>query len=818
MIRGGTEWYCNKNSEWIPIHQTGNGNKETPFREGLTLYQTGSIPGAICTEDVFIVVTKDIMNPLGTGGWKSGDLVVGDPSIVASFKTVNDFFSSYFRAFLSVAALVLVLILSNLNQPYVLGTYWYRGSVVLLGIHFFSSSSLLDFLLPGSINLGFPFLMAGGTGGCLFLFLSSLEVWKRKEIIVGRSNREKWDGLTLVAATFIALLFFYSFAKSATYIYVQTVIAVSIVIASTYSYSTGNLVFGLFFLSDVFGVQGFLNGIPTNTATHFLFFSFLYDSFEWIFLNNRLQHHLDRIDTLVGVKDRIAELSERFKISKISASMFTRDFSFLSKDLLSKDSEQVRISPKVSHLAASIMTSRVPALRIEVGSTKSKILKGDDNYTNQKIGREFCIFPLVHNQKVLGTLNITGYSKSELGDPTQMVLFISLVNRLLPSFSEESYREDLSPNIEEQGKILSIESNFISNDIKSKTHVLKSFDDLSIFLDCKIIISKANVEKSFYSTFSSHNYSVDDAKFLETHAPRLEEHLVASPANVALSQRNLVYVNDIPRMFSVYPDFLVQLFVRNSTKTLLVSPILLEGQFEPWGVVWIEFPNRMNRPESDLRELAEFANSSIHRQLDIFFKDEAAQIVNQELYSLVPERVLKKVKLGLDPKEEEYGYILNIDLAGSTKLAGHLGEVDFHSVIKSAFSKLTEKLDRFGFVPQLVIWDAFIFTCEKDSRIFFFRDLEEIFREVSIVVDDLNLTLPDNAKVGFRAIIHFGDITRNWSVGSSRNWTVTGAALAESCKLESEVKKEKRALVISKACVAALGEYASEDLIINKVA
>ena len=145
----------------------------------------------------------------------------------------------------------------------------------------------------------------------------------------------------------------------------------------------------------------------------------------------------------------------------------------------------------VTQIAASVMTARSPALRVQLGSRESKRLKGINATEDYKRGSEFCVFPLIHSQKVLGVLNITGYSSFALGDPSQMDLFLSITERLLPKLAETYYRQDLSPMVDEQKLILEVESKYNSSKTKNKQLFADSITALAKTINCKIITSEA---------------------------------------------------------------------------------------------------------------------------------------------------------------------------------------------------------------------------------------------------------------------------------------------------------------------------------------
>jgi len=323
---------------------------------------------------------------------------------------------------------------------------------------------------------------------------------------------------------------------------------------------------------------------------------------------------------------------------------------------------------------------------------------------------------------------------------------------------------------------------------------------LTKLLNCKIIISEAAVEQNLLHTYSSHQYSVEDSKSLESHSVKLVDTSVTSPSNLAFSRREPIYINDVSRMFSLYSEFVVNMLIRNQTKSLYVVPAYSNGDLSPWGVIWVEFSNHLNQSDEDIYDLSQIVAESINRQLSAHLNFEMESRLKSELSSMIPEHVLRKLEMGLNPREVEIGYLLNIDLAGSTKFAGLVGDEIFRAFIKTLSYELSKKLRLFKFVEQMIIWDAFIYTRVGKPGDIADEEIEAIVKSIKAALEEVKVNFADSDFLSFRAILHYGDTTRDFTPGETKTWGVVGAALAESCKMESKLKGKSEIIWASEDC------------------
>ena len=57
------------------------------------------------------------------------------------------------------------------------------------------------------------------------------------------------------------------------------------------------------------------------------------------------------------------------------------------------------------------------------------------------------------------------------------------------------------------------------------------------------------------------------------------------------------------------------------------------------------------------------------------------------------------------------------------------------------------------------------------------------------------------ANINYRAVLHYGDTTRGIKSGPTQTWGMIGNALAESCKMEANIKHVKGKILISNSAM-----------------
>ncbi len=811
FILRDTLWLCYNAEQHQPIYESSSSTLG-PIRHDLLLYNTATVPIKDCSNRLYIKLKHDDRFFFSRISGTSGPLTIGHPAIIRSYKNAIDFFSSYFRILLAGLCFLLLLVSNDTHRKKIPGLRPYRWAIFFVAVHFFASSSLIDVILPTTFSIGFLLLMAGGSASFIALIISALQVYSSKASSLTTTEPVAISTIrSFVNSKFVhylngpsILLFltsYYAIATGSHYLPIQTALMISSVIVALLTRSAGLLIFSALAITNILAAYNVLPGHPTNSASHFLLFLFVIDTFESLKTKQRLIYIVNESKTHQAPHLLLSFLVERFKIKRISTSMFTNSYEFITRRFTGGSEQTLTVEKRVSRLAAHVMTSRIPLLRVQVASEESKILKGPDAKFFIKRGHEFCIFPLIYSEKALGTLNISGYPRWLLAEPMQMNLFYSLIIQLTEPLAELKYRSDLSPNIDEQHKIQTLQAKFLAQPNRSHENLVVAFGDIAKSIDATIIISKAEPDNDRFRTFSSHNYTQDAADFLETHTPSLSNRLVASPANIAFHQKSAVFIGNILSMLSIYQEFLVGLLKQNETKSLFVSPILIKESDSPWGLVWLEFHNRFHRPESDLRELGEFVTKSFTTMLCAHFDYREQQLINEEFSSAVPEYVVAKIKQNIDPREVEEGYLLNIDLSGSTKLANAIGNKDFTKIIENLTQRLEHRLSLFDFRLQMIVWDSFAFT-RKQDRLNYLDTvvIDAILHAIADEIEQLNATELHDYPISFRAILNHGDTTRDWSNGNLKHWTIVGSAYAESCKLEQMLKPETQVILIDKSC------------------
>lgn len=807
VINGPSNWFCDKNGQFNKVYETGGSLKGDHTRGGVFLYQTVTVSRKSCDSEVVAIVPKTSAE-FGKNGWKSGSLVFGSIQTVSSFKNMNDFMASYLRAMIALLVVLSVFAYRKSTLIQIPGESESLAYVSLLAIHFVSSSSLLEVMLPGAPWLGMPLLKASGSAGCIMMLASVLQA------IDERFRRIFIDSVSASIGLVVFFFWTYNLFPGGAYIAVQSAIAVALFAAALSARTSLVFLFSLFFLSDLSAVHGILPGAPTNSASHFILLATVYGFFERIYFENLIVSKL----YAKGKGDlestwALDLVGKRYGIGRISFSELARENKIVSFLIEKGRMALLNETEVIPRITANVVTSRQPLVRVTQGSKLFGLLTERQINNSAKQGREFCVFPLIFQEKIVGTLNFSNYSPWVIGDPVYLRQIVSITEILSPKLAEVIYKRDLRSTALESTWIHEMENRFEQGREKSKIEFDDCLNAISKRLDAKVIISSANPSRSRFATFSSHNYSKEDATFLEQHTPEISEVLVTSPANLAYFGRNPVFINEVSRLYAVYASYLRELFERNMTRSLYVFPVVMSESGLPWGVVWVELVNRIGRNDSDLRDLAQLLSEAIVRMLKSHFASLSDQRLRDGIAELLPDYVLRKIENGEDPVEKDQGFILNIDITGSTSFSKSVGPELFSQFVEQTNLRIRKALEIHDFVSRMTIWDAFIFTLSRDESSSL--DLLYIEQVVSDAIATAAIQFSAH-EIGYRIVLHWGDITRDITSGSSKSWAIVGSALAESCKFESKLKRYKNRLFISQSAAERLSPSVQKGTVLTE--
>jgi len=163
----------------------------------------------------------------------------------------------------------------------------------------------------------------------------------------------------------------------------------------------------------------------------------------------------------------------------------------------------------------------------------------------------------------------------------------------------------------------------------------------------------------------------------------------------------------------------------------------------------------------------------------------------------IPKHLVDDYLDGKSIVEEDFGFLMMVDLKGSTALARSIGEKAFHSEVAILKEKLVEIFKPHNWILQQFVWDGFEFTfsVEKgtDCKISLSRWgklVQPVFLDWK---KDLLCRLGEKREIinlSYRVCFTYGDTSRGIVVeGETRKWSFTGNAIAVVSKVEQAAKQ-----------------------------
>ena len=778
IINGQSSWYCeDDNGSLVNLYSTPNHN--STYGAIKQQYHFFSIPSS-CKKNILGIVPQQEHTAIARIGWRGGSLVLSSIEILTGYKNFIDFFNVYSRLLIGILSLLFLFFLKSSISFKIPGSKTYKYGIFSLSLHFAFTSSLISTSLPFLSFIDSPLLKAFGSLGIGLIAFSF-----RANHSIDPLNPNKDDFFSTVHYLFALMLFsaVYFISPGFLYLYVQSILGAFLLIFAFRAKAPAPATISICLASDLLSAWGITRGFPTNLTTHYTLFIFLTDSFSIVRSMNSFNYSKRNRSLDMAIK-LIRDVSHRFGIKRISYSYFDANYNVINHFI--RPQKTKFSNETVPQIMARVLTTGRPILRMKIDDPSHRLLKKNSEKKKYR-GDEYSIFPLYYHGKTLGTLNLTNYPTSSFTDPMECQHLLLSLQSSIPILSESLHLDTLKTNTMESLSILQAEKDFEKE--KTFSNVDPILTKLSKHLDLRIIVSKANFSNRHFETFMTFNYNEKDAKILQTHTPRISSDLLTSPANLSLLNHEIVFIDDITRLFPVYSNYVRTLFKTNKTKSLFIAPLNI-SQKDDWGVCWIEMENKVSKPPADLESIGILVSEAIERILNKGYQEIENNRLLGKIKDVVPSHVIEKLSKGIDPIEPDEGFLLNIDLSGSTPLSKKLGPQKFSKLISNINSMLIDNLSNTSFLPRMVIWDAFIFTSSQKS--IDLPTIEEISKSIQKAIQN-STSYP----LGFRGVLHYGDITRNISTGTPKSWAVVGSALAESCKIEAANKDIKNQIMIS---------------------
>jgi hypothetical protein len=166
------------------------------------------------------------------------------------------------------------------------------------------------------------------------------------------------------------------------------------------------------------------------------------------------------------------------------------------------------------------------------------------------------------------------------------------------------------------------------------------------------------------------------------------------------------------------------------------------------------------------------------------------------LSRFIPRAHVFALMSGAKVVEKDKGYLLMVDLKGSTKFSLKHGSDAWLRKVEMLQVSFRESVARHGMTLQTFSWDAAFITKTSLAPSKGIRETFEMLAlELGYVIQ--NWANSDSELSAFwsksdqkaRFCLTFGDISRGLSIGTTETWTVTGESMAVIAKMESECKK-----------------------------
>ena len=166
------------------------------------------------------------------------------------------------------------------------------------------------------------------------------------------------------------------------------------------------------------------------------------------------------------------------------------------------------------------------------------------------------------------------------------------------------------------------------------------------------------------------------------------------------------------------------------------------------------------------------------------------------LSRFIPRHHVFSLMSGATVVEKDRGYLLMVDLKGSTKFSLKHGSDAWLARVEKLQTAIRPPIEEMGMTLQTFSWDAAFITLSsgnvsRQSRL----SLESLACDIGKRIETWAGEDPllrefwasDDQKARF--CITYGDISRGLTVGTTETWTVTGESMAVIAKMESECKK-----------------------------
>lgn len=474
---------------------------------------------------------------------------------------------------------------------------------------------------------------------------------------------------------------------------------------------------------------------------------------------------------------------------------------------------------RIPTVSAHVVTTKQPIWHVQQQSDLHRMLHRGSISPSTYQSSVFSVTPVLGESDVLGVLALTNYDKSFTYDSVRHDELVATIGLLEPYVAEIINKRKIARRLGLEELQVRMLERLQTLEALLDHGECSTIDDLSRkFLECFIpdysssgFVGHLDIDTRRVQVLATTGYrdGIDAALMQGT--------IVADPANqqgplpLAVSRNEIIQVSDIANVEHVLNPKSFALLIKNDTKSMAAVPLhsQIDGadpignpvteRSTVWGVLWLEQRGDYSFGLKDQVILSRIQSSFIRLLAALAGRTRLAR-AETAITESMPARVAARLLAGEAIEEHEQGYLLMVDLKDSSRLASltssRTWEVFVKDQVVPAFDGIAK---HYGLVLQQVIWDAFYFTyaapnesavdensigaavaeIAEQSEVLYARNFKQIPR----------YEFPNVSKI--RACLVHGDVSRGFSNGPSKVWTVTGTAMAVVSKLETACKPLK---------------------------
>ena len=546
--------------------------------------------------------------------------------------------------------------------------------------------------------------------------------------------------------------------------------------------------------------------MPAGTTIYY-FFGFL--AIRKLLLRLRVTSNFSRLVSFVSKMDTSPELATRNIASVVGLAQNLTSLRSLTllhvqidskiKIVQFKKDQNLFFVDAVPPIFAHAMSLKREIWHLKVGSPEFHRIKKVGK-TNFEMGEYISVLPIYDDEKMYGAVAISGYASTVVATQEYNIeqkAILRVVVETLRSLikKEESFQKSFWNELFINSH--SIISELAISSVQTEYPLAEVASEISRILDASVFIAELDQVTRKFSMKGIHGFEafVQERFMKGTVYANLDNE--QGPIALAVNRKQAVIVSDVQLLKDVLHENSVQFFAKNNTLSCAGIPIFYVGTNDIWGVLWLE--RRKSLLPFDLLSEGPLTGlaAAVSLYIDRRGKDQSILAANSTLHSFIPEDVFEDVINNGKVREDDHGYLLMLDLKGSTKVSLEKGSDFWLNEAAKIKEPLTKIGENFGLKLREYKWDAFVFSMtsnevsrEQVNRIEqFCREASQLiegwYNESFVSVSDENREKNQKA----RFCITFGDISRGLTQGTVKAWGMIGAEIAAVTKMEDYCKK-----------------------------